>query len=211
LTVALSLLFGRELKRRAVMQAALAELSLTDAMTGLANRRRFDEAFAVAQDSARRTGRPLSLLLVDADHFKRFNDQYGHALGDDVLKGLARCLTKSVHRPDDLACRVGGEEFALLLPNTDREGALCVAGEVHRHVRALAIPAAGIGAGAVTVSIGVAGGEADAGEDLYGEADAALYAAKTGGRNQTRCAGSREAPRRTQAPGLKLVGNTNRP
>ncbi|WP_163540189.1 GGDEF domain-containing protein, partial [Klebsiella pneumoniae] len=86
LTVVLSLLFGRELRHRAAMQAELARLSLTDALTGLPNRRRFEEAFEAAWDRARRTGKPLSLLVVDADHFKRYNDRYGHAVGDEVLK-----------------------------------------------------------------------------------------------------------------------------
>ncbi|KQP94118.1 dethiobiotin synthetase [Methylobacterium sp. Leaf113] len=184
LTVGLSLLFGRELRRRAAMQAELARLSETDTLTGLANRRRFEEAYARACADAGRTGRPLSLLVVDADHFKRYNDRYGHAVGDEVLKALARCLSASVHRPEDLACRVGGEEFVLLLPNTDRAGARWAAGEVHAQVSGLFVPSASIGAGAVTVSIGSATGVADA-ADLYGRADAALYEAKAGGRNRT--------------------------
>ncbi|MFC6050134.1 diguanylate cyclase domain-containing protein, partial [Methylobacterium hispanicum] len=105
LTIALSLLFGRELRRRAEMHAEMARLSRTDALTGLANRRRFEHALSRASEDARRTGKPLALLVVDADHFKRYNDSYGHDVGDEVLRGLARCLSASVHRPGDLACR----------------------------------------------------------------------------------------------------------
>ncbi|GJD98926.1 sensor domain-containing diguanylate cyclase [Methylorubrum populi] len=191
LTATLSLSFGRELSRRDAMQAELATLSRTDSLTGLANRRRFDEVFETAWASARRTGKPLSLLIVDADHFKRFNDRYGHAVGDAVLKGLARCLSASVHRPDDLVARVGGEEFAILLPDTDVEGAERVAGKVHAMVGTLVVASAAIGAGSVTVSVGLAGGVGGAGveaETVYRAADAALYAAKKGGRNQTRSA-----------------------
>ncbi len=188
LTVTLSLLFGRELRRRAEMHAEMARLSRTDALTGLANRRRFEHALARAVEDARRTGKPLSLLVVDADHFKRCNDSYGHAVGDEVLRGLARCLTASVHRPGDLTCRIGGEEFAVLLPGTDADGAMSVAREVHAQVSRLTVSSAGIAAGAVTVSIGAAVGPGDgagAAHDLYRRADAALYEAKAGGRNQT--------------------------
>ncbi len=131
------------------------------------------------------------MLVVDADHFKRFNDRYGHAIGDDVLRGLARCLIASAHRPGDLACRIGGEEFAVLLPETDAAGALRIACKVHDLVSVLTVPSAGIGAGGVTVSIGLAtnqGSSSEQAEVLYRAADAALYDAKVGGRNQTRCA-----------------------
>ncbi|MCJ2087143.1 diguanylate cyclase [Methylobacterium sp. E-005] len=193
LTIALSLLFGRELRRREVIQAELAKLSLTDALTGLPNRRAFEDAFARASGGARRSGKPLSLLIVDADHFKRFNDRYGHQVGDEVLRGLACSLSASVHRPHDLVSRVGGEEFAILLPDTDQAGALRIAEKVHADVSTLAIGSAGIGAGAVTVSIGLAVGVPSGAEtvgptDLYHLADGALYEAKEGGRNQTRCA-----------------------
>jgi diguanylate cyclase (GGDEF)-like protein len=202
LTVALSLLFGRELRRRAAMQVELSRLSLTDTLTGLANRRRFEEALSRAL-AAQRTGTPLSLLVVDADHFKRFNDRYGHAVGDEVLKGLARCLAASVHRPSDLVCRVGGEEFVLLLPGTDEAGALRVAEEVHAQVKTLAVGSAGIGPGAVTVSIGLASATSGT-VDLYRLADAALYEAKAGGRNQTRAAASGDVSP-VDKPGLRLV------
>lgn len=193
LTIALSLLFGRELRRREAMQAEFERLSLTDALTGLPNRRAFDYVGSGVWAQALRRGEPLSLLIVDADHFKRFNDQYGHQVGDEVLRGLARCLSASVHRPADLVCRVGGEEFALLLPDTDQAGAYRIAQKVHAEVSLLTIGSAGIGAGAVTVSIGLAaaipGAEAAlALADLYRLTDGALYEAKAGGRNQTRCA-----------------------
>ena len=193
LTIALSLMFGRELRRRAAMQLELAKLSLTDVLTGLPNRRAFEDASTRASSGARRLGRPFSLLIVDADHFKRFNDRYGHQLGDAVLQGLAHCLSASIHRPHDLVCRVGGEEFAILLPDTDQAGALRIAEKVHAEVSTLAIESAGLGAGAITVSIGLAsrvpgGSETAALTDLYRLADGALYEAKAGGRNQTRCA-----------------------
>jgi len=203
LTVFLSLLYGRDLRRRVALQAELAKLSLTDALTGLPNRRKFEQAFEDALDRAQRVGTPFTLLIVDADHFKRWNDRYGHTVGDEVLKGLASCLSDSVHRPDDLVARVGGEEFAVLLPGTDETGAVHIAGKIHEAVMALGVPVAGIDAGAVTVSIGVAaaaGGETC--EDLYRKADAALYEAKGQGRNQTRCAAGRGVGQRV----LRMVG-----
>ncbi|KTR01144.1 dethiobiotin synthetase [Aureimonas ureilytica] len=190
LTVLLSLLYGRDLRRQAAMQAELAELSRTDDLTGLPNRRRFEETFESLWAGAQRTGRSFSLLIVDADHFKRYNDRYGHAVGDEVLKGIAACLKRSVHRPDDLVARVGGEEFAILLADTDIEGASRIAAKLHEAIASLAVPSAGLGAGAVTVSVGLAVGPAGTAspDALYQKADAALYAAKEGGRNQTRFA-----------------------
>jgi diguanylate cyclase (GGDEF)-like protein len=167
----------------------MARLSRTDALTGLANRRRFEDTYARACADARRTGEPLSLLMVDADHFKRINDNHGHAVGDEVLRGLAICLQAGVTRPGDLVCRIGGEEFVLLLPKTDAAGALRIADEVHARVSRLSVGTAGIAAGAVTVSIGTASGTSGT-EDLYALADAALYEAKAAGRNRTRSAAS---------------------
>ena len=193
LTISLSLLFGRELRQREAMQAKLERLSFTDALTSLPNRRAFESAGTRAWEAARRSGKPLSLLIVDADHFKRFNDRHGHQAGDEVLRSLARSLSASVYRPQDLVSRVGGEEFAILLPDTDQAGAFRVAEKVHAEVSALAVGSAGIGTGAVTVSIGLAAAVPTATEvttlaDLYRSADEALYEAKAGGRNQTRCA-----------------------
>lgn len=215
LTMALSLLFGRELRRRTQMQAELAKLSKTDGLTGLPNRRAFEDGFAQAMTGVGH-GSPLSLLIVDADHFKRYNDRYGHQVGDEVLKGLARCIAASVHRPQDLVCRIGGEEFALLLPNTDEAGALRIAEKVHAEIATLTIESAGIGAGAVTVSIGLASAVLTGGQDakltdLYRRADAALYEAKTGGRNQTRCATMPEVSQKSQKRVLKLINASQGP
>ena len=203
LTIGLSLLFGRELRRRSETQAELARLSDTDALTGLANRRRFEAAFDEAWKDAGGMGETLSLLVVDADHFKRFNDRYGHAVGDAVLVGLGMRLAASVHRPEDVVFRVGGEEFVVLLRDTDAAGALQVARRIHEEVAELTVASASLAAGSVTVSIGLASAapalpEAGTASDLYRRADGALYEAKAGGRNQTRCAA--EPPGRRAAP-----------
>ncbi|WP_417448556.1 sensor domain-containing diguanylate cyclase [Hansschlegelia quercus] len=187
----LALLFGRELRRRTAIQAELARLSSTDALTGLFNRRHFDYELERALGDARRNRKSLSLLIVDADHFKSVNDRHGHIVGDEVLKGLARGLSASVHRPGDLVCRLGGEEFAIILQSTDRDGALIVSQKVHSEIRQVAVEKAGISAGSVTVSIGLAvAGQSEtmSVETLYQRADGALYEAKANGRNQTRCA-----------------------
>ncbi|GJD80619.1 sensor domain-containing diguanylate cyclase [Methylobacterium gregans] len=231
LTAGLALLFGRELRRRAAIETELAALSRTDVLTGLANRRRFDEALGAACERAHRTGRPFCLLIVDADHFKRYNDRYGHAVGDTVLKGLAQSLSASVRRPDDLVARIGGEEFAVLLPETDAAGAARIAEKIHAEVAGLVFAGAreGIGertgagtsevtgegtwmpAGAVRVSIGLAcAAPGTAADDLYRLADEALYDAKKAGRNRTCCAPMPEAFEPPAARGraaLRLVGS----
>jgi diguanylate cyclase (GGDEF)-like protein len=185
LTIGLALLFGRELHRRGRAEAELAYLSHTDTLTGLPNRRRFDGALAAEIGRARQSSRPFALLIVDADHFKRYNDRFGHAVGDEVLRSLARCLSVSVARAEDLVCRIGGEEFVILLPDTGEAGALEVADRVHASIATLALPLHDIGPGSVTVSIGLAVGMS---ADLMAKADGALYEAKAGGRNQTRSA-----------------------
>jgi diguanylate cyclase (GGDEF)-like protein len=200
LTVGLTFLFGRELQRRTVAEKAakqanaeLSRLALTDSLTGLANRRRFDEVYPREWRRAERTGSELSLLMIDADHFKRFNDRYGHHVGDEVLQGLAQCLATCIHRPADCVYRIGGEEFALLLPGTDQDGALLIAERVHAAVAALEITNAGIERGGITVSVGLVCANAAAFSTLTPArlvqlADAALYEAKASGRNQTKVA-----------------------
>ncbi len=212
LTIVLCILFGRELRRRTAVEAELAHLSLTDALTGLSNRRRFEQDLVRAVDDANHADQPLSLLVLDADHFKRFNDRFGHAIGDEILKGLARCLSASVHRPQDLVCRIGGEEFAVLLPDTDQSGAHRVAERLHADVAKLQVASVGIAAGSVTVSIGLAmthpeGVEVIEPTNLYRLADAALYKAKAGGRNQTQCAKQGQAHAERRQTVLKLIAN----
>lgn len=177
------------------MADELRRLASTDALTGIANRRVFDEALTAEWLRGRRSGDPLSLLLIDVDHFKRYNDRYGHQIGDVCLVRVAQALRSCCRRPADLAARYGGEEFMLLLPQTPRFGAECVAAAVLDTVRGLGIahedsPTAPC----VTVSIGVAShDEASACADAHtrcsaGElvlaADEALYAAKRAGRAQ---------------------------
>ncbi len=165
----------------------LAALSLTDGLTGLANRRHFDQLFAEEWFRARRSGLPMALLMADVDHFKNFNDRYGHQAGDECLKSVARVLQTSAQRAGDLAARYGGEEFALILPGTDAAAAQRLAESVRAAIEALAIPHESSPAGMVTVSIGVAAMAADTGqigEHLLHSADKALYQAKHDGRNR---------------------------
>jgi diguanylate cyclase (GGDEF)-like protein len=168
-----------------------------DGLTGLANRRHFD---GVADEEWRRCGRerqPLSVLLLDADHFKLFNDRYGHIAGDGCLRIIASQLATAARRAGDLAARYGGEEFLLLMPQTDQAGAVCVAERVRTLILDLAIAHEGSPApGVVTVSIGVATAWPNDPEhgpksvsDLLSAADTALYQAKSAGRNRVVVAG----------------------
>lgn len=169
----------------------LVGLSLTDGLTGLANRRHFDEVLAREGDRSRRDGRPMSLLMLDVDWFKYYNDQYGHPAGDVVLCQIARILLESVRRPGDLAARYGGEEFAVILPGLDVHDAEGMAERIRARVEALAITHAHGLSGRVTISIGVAEMDLDdahGAETLVGRADAALYRAKAGGRNRVETA-----------------------
>ncbi len=156
----------------------LERQSMADALTGLGNRRAFDEALEVELKRARRAGGWVGLVMMDVDHFKRFNDQHGHQAGDDALVTVGHVLTR-VARAEDRACRIGGEEFALLLPGADERAAAIVAERVRRDVEHRA-PAAG----PVTISLGVAASRGDDGQALLAVADARLYAAKEAGRNR---------------------------
>lgn len=172
--------------------AELEALSRTDALTGLSNRRSFDETLSREVPRAERYGVPLSLVIVDLDHFKKVNDEHGHGTGDEVLRHFGR-VVRAVIRESDAAFRYGGEEFALLLTHTDPESA-CVG--ARRLVERLAATPVEIGKGRslrVTCSAGVAGLEAGP-EDMISRADAALYEAKRGGRNQVRAAPGSGAP-----------------
>lgn len=165
------------------VMAELRRLSYTDGLTGLANRRSFMES--LSDETARQaiTGLPLSVLLIDADHFKKVNDQHGHAVGDEVLSSLGKILLSCVRTPTDLACRLGGEEFALILPDTSRQQAEVVAERVRQLLaeQSFGSPESRF---RLTVSMGlVETAQSDPGKILQ-SADQALYRAKTSGRNR---------------------------
>jgi diguanylate cyclase (GGDEF)-like protein len=165
----------------------LSRFSYLDAVTGIANRRNFDEGLELEWRRVRREGAPLSLIMIDIDHFKLFNDTYGHPKGDECLKMVAQALRRTLHRPGDLCARYGGEEFAVILPGTDAPGAAGVAESLRASVQELLVPHAASNHVVVTVSVGV--GTAQPGDDSTGESlvavsDQALYEAKRTGRNR---------------------------
>lgn len=166
----------------------LQDLSSTDGLTGLANRRRFDAVWEAEWQRALRQGLSLAVAMVDVDQFKAYNDHYGHQGGDEVLKRIAQLLQGLQRRPDDLAARYGGEEFVLLLPGTDAEGADLKAQEFLDALRALGIPHARARASViVTASVGVAvacPADGASSTALISWADRSLYAAKDAGRNR---------------------------
>ncbi|CAB3710984.1 hypothetical protein LMG3431_05998 [Achromobacter pestifer] len=180
-------LFRREMRLRQAFEAQLQTQAQTDGLTGMPNRRTFDEALAREWQSARRDEQPLSLLFLDADRFKLYNDRYGHQEGDELLKALALILKKNARRPRDLAARYGGEEFVVLLPNTSRRRAMGIAETIRRAVVELHVPHQDNDGGIVTISIGVAtvnpAADGDA-SSLVEAADAAVYQAKKAGRNR---------------------------
>jgi len=170
---------------RAKMETVRKE-SLSDALTGLANRRCFDDRMRAAAAEARRSQKPLSLLIGDVDHFKRFNDKYGHATGDQVLRLVGQCFKASV-KGRDTAARFGGEEFVVVLPDTTLEQAVAIANEIRGSVETKKIVKRSTGEtlGSITLSLGVAQwADGDEIADLINRADACLYAAKRAGRNR---------------------------
>ncbi len=177
---------------------AMETLVVVDALTGIANRRRFDEVLSAEWRRALRESRKLSLLLIDADHFKRYNDTYGHVRGDSCLKQIAEAALDVVLRPSDLVARYGGEEFAIILPGTDELGAKAVAEDICQAVRSRQLPHEGNAPGIVTVSVGCATMIPQRGkalQDLIESADQALYRAKGRGRNRVVVAGLSTMPR----------------
>jgi len=173
-------------RQLAVANVRLRALSYLDGLTGLANRRRFDEALEEACAAAAEDGAPLSLVLIDLDHFKSLNDSQGHQEGDEALRAVAALLAERTESRGGLAARFGGEEFAWLLPGVDLEVARAEAEAFRAIVRAAGIPHLSSASGVVTASLGVAAssGPARSPLALVAAADAALYRAKAGGRDR---------------------------
>jgi diguanylate cyclase (GGDEF)-like protein len=179
---------SRFARRLELANRSLERLSTQDGLSGLFNRRAFDRFLAREVQRAAREHAPLSLILLDIDHFKAYNDTYGHLAGDECLKAVARVIEQHAKRPADLAARYGGEEFAVVLPGTDLAGALALAEELRQSVRGLGLAhASSPVASMVTVSLGVASQQPQPGamaSDLLALADQSLYLAKNRGRNQ---------------------------
>ena len=161
----------------------LAQLAVTDGLTGLYNHRYLHERLRLEVERAQRSRLPVSMLMIDVDHFKAYNDRFGHPAGDEVLRQLAR-LAAAERRKNDVVARYGGEEFALLLVDTDKTHAVAIAEKLRASVAAHAFP--NLAVGEVTISLGVATspGDAASATELVAAADAALYHAKDSGRNR---------------------------
>lgn len=181
-------------------EAKLEEMARTDGLTGLLNRRTFDDKLYMEFSRAYRHNLNLGLMMIDVDHFKAYNDIYGHPAGDECLKAIAQCFKSQSRRPSDIVARYGGEEFVAVFPQTDEAGMMVIAESFRLAIRALEIPHAGSERGIVTVSVGV--GMKRPGDDIRGPADLlkrsdqALYQAKDAGRDCTRCS----SPRDLRAP-----------
>ena len=166
----------------------LKELATKDALTGIANRRFFDEYLNKEWKRAQRDNNPFSIVMIDLDCFKIYNDTYGHQKGDSCLKDVAKAIADAMKRPADMAARYGGEEFALILPETDSEGAVSLAKKLRKSIYDLNLEHKNsFSETRVTVSLGVATVKAEKDSDftdLISKADKALYAAKDSGRNR---------------------------
>jgi diguanylate cyclase (GGDEF)-like protein/PAS domain S-box-containing protein len=184
---------ARDITERVRLEEQLAALARFDALTGIANRRAFDETLAVEWARASRAGEPVSLLLLDVDHFKSFNDTYGHPAGDACLRLVAQAVAGACGRAGDFVARYGGEEFVVLLPRTSLEGATAVGERVRTAIEGMAHPHRGNQpVGVVTVSVGIATvdptmADSDLGAPVQ-RADEALYLAKRNGRNRVEVA-----------------------
>lgn len=180
----------------------MSDLVHIDALTGVGNRRFFDDSMAAELRAASRTATSLGLVMLDIDRFKQFNDLYGHPAGDRCLRAVAGVVKTVCRRPRDLVARYGGEELVAILPDTDGAGATRVANDILQKLRELALPHGdNPGRSVVTVSAGVYAGvprPGDSAESLVGFADQALYAAKKGGRD---CVHSFDAADQEAAPG----------
>jgi len=183
--------FGSKLNRA---YQAVEEQAIIDGLTGIPNRRNFSDRLPKEHNRSQREKSPLSLMMIDVDHFKAYNDLYGHQSGDDCLRKVAQVIKTTLKRPGDFCARYGGEEFVVLLPQTDHRGAGLVAEKIRENVYKLKIPhEKSLPDGVVTISLGLAtkSGEMPVScEDLVSGADQALYQAKQKGRNRVEIYGA---------------------
>ena len=194
ISVVLCLLFRREIKQRLLAETSLQKaavnlkmMATTDSLTGIPNRRSYEDALGQEWHRAIRGETSVAILMLDVDCFKLFNDHYGHQQGDEVLKVVASCILANLRRPADTGARYGGEEFVALLPETDLPGALTVAETIRAAVAALALPHVQSPSGFVTISVGVAVARPALGDQpgpFMKQADDALYEAKRSGRDR---------------------------
>lgn len=170
-----------------VKEEKLRNLSYIDSLTGLANRRDFDETYEKMWSQGKRNKSQIAFIIIDIDFFKQFNDTYGHQAGDNCLKKVALSFKQNIKRPSDIIARIGGEEFAVILPETSKEGVIQVAEQLKNEIQALNIPHSGSNHNVVTISLGIAitiiGEKCQSANMLYQMADEALYHAKQSGRN----------------------------
>jgi diguanylate cyclase (GGDEF)-like protein len=190
-TAALEAEIDRRAKAEADLQLAnqeLQSLAYIDGLTQIANRRQFDDCLHRSWHQLKRDRQPLALIFGDVDYFKKYNDTYGHQMGDECLRSVAAAIAAAARRPADLAARYGGEEFAIILPNTSLEGAIVVAEQIQQRLRSCELPHRSSAVSPyVTLSLGVTSLIPDDSllpETLLIQADQALYQAKSQGRNQ---------------------------
>lgn len=188
MNIALIIFLARALKRGSIAEHGLTIAAMTDSLTGLCNRRRFDEIYEMTWQAAQAANMPLAILMIDVDGFKAYNDHFGHQIGDEALVAIAHCIQQGTQRSGDIAARYGGEEFIVLLTDANAETAIEVGEKIRllvqdQHVRQQSRPES-----IPTVSLGIASIVPRPGrqsKDLIGAADAALYEAKKNGRNRT--------------------------
>jgi diguanylate cyclase (GGDEF)-like protein len=179
---------ARDISKKKEWELELERLAVVDELTGLYNRRRFNELLTYAIASSKRYGRPLSLLFFDLDDFKDYNDAYGHLEGDIVLKKVAHCARKVLRQDIDFCCRYGGEEFTVILQETPKEGAIRVAERLRKEAEALEFhpktTEGTSGSSKMTISVGVTEFNNDDAYTLVDRADRAMYKAKKQGKNK---------------------------
>jgi diguanylate cyclase (GGDEF)-like protein len=177
----------KQIEKRRKAEDSLSRLAMLDGLTGIANRRQLDDVLEREWLRAIRDGKPIAALMIDVDHFKDYNDRYGHAQGDDALRSVAATIASNI-RPTDVVARYGGEEFAVILPATDPHRAVAIAERVRLALVQQNIPHTGTVQDSVTVSIGIAGlvpTRVGLQSSLIEAADSALYDAKRLGRNRS--------------------------